>query len=588
MILCLWITLPYIQFASAEIWRTDSSDAPLCTQASSINRFSVPAANLSPSNILFPSPTASSNPNSSIASSDESGVMASDTAISLSLTPSIISTTPISSESGENQQNAYDESTRSTNSGSTSNPDSRPAWFSYLITFNNIINGLFIAYFSLIYDRSSKKFHGLLVRELFSKRHKRLLLCIRVAAYVMICLPALFASLNLRGLLIVTSCMSCLITLSMLCAQHNYNYGSYGNKPEKAQKGKAGENNRRAKPIKLHFLFRPLCVEECIEQLNTLYLKLDLQNSTHTWTKKIVTSIVSQAADVGKNQCLWQTEDIVFYLRCGYMGWIDSHKYNIHKQSEPKKEAKNIQVSENQKNSHQGGTEINQSLKNTDFEALLELSSFWDYFCMFQQVQQSLLNAVFNKTYSVERVRLILDAVNILKKELNLAKESDDIRKLQFDLTVFLTYTNLLVHLVSHSQEELLEYLADDMITPITKKTPRGDDVEVGSLFEWLKMYSVLLLVQFKLKKSKINDSDRTQEEKKELENQMIQLQFRFDFSSVPERFDLLKPMLPLSIQKPRRSCSSSGVESTNQVTMPLWYSNCILYYQQMKIIKGG
>ena len=102
-------------------------------------------------------------------------------------------------------------------------------------------------------------------------------------------------------------------------------------------------------------------------------------------------------------------------------------------------------------------------------------------------------------------------------------------------------------------------------------------------------MYACLLVVQSKLKRIKTlkeNDPDKIKEEK-ELENQMIQLQYQFDLASVPERFDLLKRMLPLGIQQPRRSRSSSGATDTNQATMPLWYSNCILYYQQMKNIKG-
>ena len=587
MILSLWIVLSFVRCASTEV-RIGLSDVPPRMQASDIPCSTVPTACLSPSNTIFPSPTVSSGSVSSTDASDESDVTASGTANVLSPTLGAISPTPLSSEVVENHQNTDDKSTGSSDSSSTFNSDSRPAWFGYLVTLNNIINGLFIAYFSLIYDRSSKRFHGILVRELFSKKHKVWLLIIRGAAYIMICLPVLFAGLNLRKPLVITSGISCLITLLMLVAQHNYIYGNYSNKEKKAQKGKSGKINRGAKSIKLHFLFRPLCEEECVKQLNGLYLQLDLQNNTHTWTKLIVKSIAYLAADVGKNQCPWQSEDVVFYLRCCYEGWIERHKYNIQKQSEQKKESKNAQVLGNQEeHNHPNGTENDPSKKNKEFEELLELSSYWDYFCMFQQVQQNLLNTVFHKAYSVECVRLILDAVSVLKKDLNLDKESDGIRKLQFDLTVFLTYTNLLVHLVSRSQEELLYYLADDMITPFTQKTPSGDDAEIGSLFDWLKMYAVLLLVQSKLKKIKeLQDPHRTTAEK-ELKKQMIQMQCQFDFTSVPERFDLLKDMLPLGIQQPRRSRSASGAENTNRAAMPLWYSNCILYYQQMNIIKG-
>lgn len=616
-LLCLLIDLSFSQCVGTEI-KTRFSDGIQCTQILDGISSTITAAIHSLSNTVFHLAKGSSSSVLSHDAHDESGTMTSDV-VNGSLPVSILSSsTLLSSETGTNQQNTNTISLKGMDSGSTPNRDARPAWFSYLVTLNNVVNGLSIAYFSLVYERSNRRFHGILVRDFFSQSEKKYVFFVRGAAYALICLTVLFAVENCRICLIITSIISCLITGLMLWAQHNYVYMT-GNW-QKAQ-------SEKRKLLGSLYFGLPISEEKSISKLNALYLKPDLQNSTHMWTGIIVKSIAYLAADVEKNQYLWRSDDIVFFLRCGYLGWVEKFKLKLQERNGSNKKQANENATKTQP---EGGCDSSYKPETEEFEALLKLSGYWDYFCMFQEVQHSLINAIFNKSYSVDRIRLILDTVGVFKKALNLDNRSsgngstdkpanedavksktptetgspnepdNSIRKLLFQLTIFLTYTNMLIHLVSHKQEELLYYLADGMIVPPTTKM-QDSEKEIGLLFDWLKTYAVLLHVQSKMKKIKeIEDKGKDSQEKQEvkelekkLENEMIQLQLQFEFTAVSERFDLLRYMYPLGIQQPligskNTDISSGGKANDKQATKPLWYSSCILYHQQTKANKGG
>ena len=172
--------------------------------------------------------------------------------------------------------------------------------------------------------------------------------------------------------------------------------------------------------------------------------------------------------------------------------------------------------------------------------------------------------------------------------------------RLLFDLTAFMTYMNLLILFIHHGKEDLLYYLAGNIIEPLTQTSIDGtNDTRVAQLFLWLRQYVSLLLLEAKMREkavisSQVDQSGKVATSSLEDINNRIRLLFcQFNYQDNLNLFmiDFTKSLYDLGAQQPSTQLhdywNNMALNPGDDLNSISWYSTCIAYFQNMKFLRG-
>lgn len=434
-----------------------------------------------------------------------------------------------------------------------------PAWYAYVITISTVFNGFAGIFFPFAADRSRKCIHGILYSDFQSDCEKKIThIYLRVICYVLIFCIVFCAAHQFSLAVMILSLISCILTVCFII---------------------------------LMYPFRQIEENLYFAKFSRNRITPDLKQNAWSWQTLLTDGLDHLGEVYGKTSSSFSKEDVVFYLKCCYQGWRTR-----------------IEISRNGRQDEYDQIKLDIILLNFDWA--------WSFFCKFQQVQHRLLKNMFHASDDpISQVRLLLDSVRAMRKEVEAELKNENERAqeqfidgLLFDLTAFLTYTNLLFFLIHQEMEDLLLPMADGLLTePVIKEADAGKQImdAVEHCFLWLNAYTIFLFLEQKREKiAHIEDAAEKEAEQKSFEELMIMLQLRFDLEKMIPLIDFTKKMHFFSAQRPKNLLSRSKfylflhsekeqndeMEDEEGPDKPLsygtsWYDFCIRYNKRMRDI---